>query len=108
MVCWQEQANKPVMLSRDEVVKTIADAREIVSPNGIEEGRAIAVNGTQQWISVRGRGRRNPIPLLVHGGPGSPEDWTLQSPWEDYFTVVEWNQRGAGKTYSLNGSQSTR
>ena len=105
VACGQQQANKPVMLSRDEVVKTIADARRIVSPNGIEQGRAIAVNGTQQWISVRGRDRRNPILLLVHGGPGSPEmpdDWTFQSPWEDYFTVVEWDQRGAGKTYSLN------
>jgi proline iminopeptidase len=93
MACGQQQANKPVMLSRDDVVKTIADARRIVSPNGIKEGRAIAMNGTQQRISVRGRDRRNPILLLVHGGPGSPEmpdDWTFQSPWEDYFTVVEW------------------
>ena len=31
-----------------------------------------------------------------------PDDWTFQTPWEDFFTVVEWDQRGAGKTYSLN------
>jgi pimeloyl-ACP methyl ester carboxylesterase len=31
-----------------------------------------------------------------------PEDYTFQSPWEDYFTVVEWDQRGAGKTYTAN------
>jgi proline iminopeptidase len=49
--------------------------------------------------------RKNPILLLLHGGPGSPEmpyDWTFQTPWGDFFTVVEWKQRGAGKTYALN------
>ena len=65
----------------------------------------IVVNGTQQAISVRGKDSRNPILLVLHGGPGSPEmpdDWTFQTPWEDFFTVVEWDQRGAGKTYSLD------
>jgi pimeloyl-ACP methyl ester carboxylesterase len=28
--------------------------------------------------------------------------WTFQTPWEDYFTVVQWDQRGAGKTYAAN------
>ena len=105
MALAQQPPDKTKTISRDKVVTIIADARRIVSPDGIEEGRAITVNGTQQWISVRGRDRRNPILLLLHGGPGSPEmpdDWTFQTPWEDYFTVVEWDQRGAGKTYSLN------
>ena len=96
---------KPVTLSRDEVVRTIANARKIVSSRGVESARAIVVNGTQQWISVRGKDLRNPILLVLHGGPGSPEmpdDWTFQTPWEDFFTVVEWDQRGAGKTYALN------
>ncbi len=66
---------------------------------------AISINGIQQWINVRGKDTRNPILLLLHGGPGSPEtpyNWTFQTPWEDFFTVVEWDQRGAGKTYALN------
>ena len=39
--------------------------------------------------------------ILVHGGPGSAElaiGWTFQRGWEDYFTVVQWDQRGAGQT----------
>jgi pimeloyl-ACP methyl ester carboxylesterase len=100
-----QEAAKPETLSRDEVVSTIANARKAVTSQGIEDSRAIAVNGTQQWISVRGRDRRNPVLLMLHGGPGSPEmpdDWTFQTPWEDFFTVAEWDQRGAGKTYALN------
>jgi len=92
-------------LSRAEVVKTIENARKIVSEFGVNDSAAISVNDSRQWISVRGKDRRNPILLVLHGGPGAPEipdDWTFQTPWEDFFTVVEWDQRGAGKTYSLN------
>ncbi len=31
-----------------------------------------------------------------------PADYTFQNPWEDYFTVVQWDQRGTGKTYAAN------
>src|ERR1700691_5814898 len=51
------------------------------------------------------RDRDNPILLFLHGGPAAPEmptSWTFESPWEDYFTVVQWDQRGAGKTYASN------
>lgn len=93
------------MLSRAEVTKIIADSRKIVSPNGIQELVKVPINGIDQWLSIRGRNRRNPILLYLHGGPGAPtmpEAWTFQSPWEDYFTVVQWDQRGTGKTYASN------
>ncbi len=96
---------QPDMLSRKEVTGIIADSRKIVSPNGVEELLAVPINGTRQWLSIRGADRRNPILLVLHGGPGSPTmpaDYTFQNPWEDYFTVVEWDQRGAGKTYASN------
>ena len=99
-----QDAPKPETLLRSQVTGTIENVRKIVTLHGVEDNRAIPINGTQQWISVRGKDRRNPILLVLHGGPGSPEmpdDWTFQTPWEDFFTVVEWDQRGAGKTYSL-------
>lgn len=83
----------------------IASQQRIVSPRGIQQHLLLPIDGTKQWISIRGRDRRNPILLVLHGGPGSPEmpdAWMFQSPWEDYFTVVEWAQRGAGKTYEAN------
>lgn len=86
--------------------KAIIAAREkIVSPHGIEQSLLVPIDGARQWISIRGNDLRNPILLVLHGGPGSPEmpaAWTFQSPWEDYFTVVEWDQRGTGKTYEAN------
>ncbi|HYD46626.1 MAG TPA: alpha/beta hydrolase, partial [Phenylobacterium sp.] len=83
----------------------IADARKIVAPQGIEELREVEIGGIKQWISVRGRDRRNPILLFIHGGPGyteMPIAWLYQKPWEDYFTVVQWDQRAAGKTAAAN------
>lgn len=96
----------PPPLTRERVTDIIANRFKIVSPNGIEELLPIDVNGTKQWISIRGRDARNPVLLYLHGGPGSPtmpEAWTFQAPWEDFFTVVQWDQRGAGKTFASNG-----
>jgi pimeloyl-ACP methyl ester carboxylesterase len=41
---------------------------------------------------------------MIHGGPGyvsMPISWWFGRGWEDYFTVVQWDQRGSGKTYLL-------
>ncbi len=97
--------DKSVKMSREEVTRIIANSRRIVSPNGVEELVRVPINGTDQWLSIRGRDRRNPILLVLHGGPASPSmpaDYVYQSPWEDYFTVVQWDQRGSGKTYNAN------
>lgn len=43
--------------------------------------------------------------LFLHGGPGSAESLFahfFQEKWEDIFTVVHWDQRGAGKTLTKN------
>jgi proline iminopeptidase len=92
-------------LQREEVTALLRENRKIVSEHGIEETRLVKIGSIKQAISIRGRDTRNPILLIAHGGPGSPEmphAYTFQSPWEDYFTVVEWDQRGAGKTYAAS------
>ena len=78
----------------------------IHTPNGIQEDRFIRLGGIEQWISIRGEDRSNPVILFVHGGPGdatSLHGWALLRPWFKRFTVVQWDQRGAGKTYGRNG-----
>ncbi len=83
----------------------LAEVGKIVSSNGIDEAKAVQIGGIRQWITVRGRDRRNPILLVIHGGPAAPDlpnRYLFEAPWTDYFTVVEWDQRGAGKTWALN------
>ena len=92
-----------------EAQSIIEDMQRIVTPNGIQESFAAQIGGIDQWVSVRGKDRDNPILLFVHGGPASPAlpvSWAFQRPWEEYFTVVQWDQRGAGKTYRANDPET--
>ncbi|WP_282243639.1 alpha/beta fold hydrolase [Stenotrophomonas sp. PS02300] len=95
----------PAPHSRAEAVKVIADLRKVVADNGIERLEKVRIGGIDQWVSIRGNDRRNPVLLMLHGGPGwvaMPTSWYFQRGWEEYFTVVQWDQRGAGKTYVAN------
>jgi len=80
----------------------IEDLQRIPAPGGIQESYKTRIGGIDQWLNVRGQDRDNPIILFVHGGPAAPVTptmWQFQRPIEEYFTVVNWDQRGAGKTY---------
>jgi pimeloyl-ACP methyl ester carboxylesterase len=79
----------------------ISASRVIRSPRGINESRFVRIGGVDQWISIRGEDRDNPVLLNLHGGPGLALD-TLPREWESRFTVVQWDQRGAGRTYIRN------
>jgi proline iminopeptidase len=99
------QALADDLRNRLDAVRIVADMERIVTPQGIERTQAVRIGGIDQWISVRGRDRRNPVLLMLHGGPGyvsMPTSWYFQRGWEEYFTVVQWDQRGAGKTYAAN------
>jgi pimeloyl-ACP methyl ester carboxylesterase len=96
-------ADKP--FTQDRARAIVGNLQKIVTPNGIDQRVAVPINGTKQWITIRGRDRNNPILLFIHGGPAAPEmptSWTFQNSWEDYFTVVQWDQRGSGKSYNEN------
>lgn len=98
-------AAAPAPHDRKEAVEIVANMRRIVADNGVERLEKIRIGGIDQWVSIRGNDRRNPVLLMLHGGPGwvsMPTSWYFQRGWEEYFTVVQWDQRGAGKTYSAN------
>ena len=83
----------------------LADYDKIVSDHGIDEAKAVEIGGIPQWITVRGRDRDAPILLVIHGGPAAPDlpnRYLYEPSWADYFTVVQWDQRGGGKTYEMN------
>lgn len=86
--------------SRDYITARLAELRKIHTPEGIEALEEVTLGGTRQWVSIRGKNRANPVLLFIHGGPGTPMmpmTWAYQAPWEDFFTVVQWDQRGVGK-----------
>jgi pimeloyl-ACP methyl ester carboxylesterase len=90
--------------SRAEATAIIGSARKIVTPDGVERLEKIRIGGIDQWVSIRGVDRRNPVLIVLHGGPGyvdMPMSWWFGRGWEEYFTVVYWDQRAAGKTYLL-------
>jgi pimeloyl-ACP methyl ester carboxylesterase len=66
-----------------------------------EEG-FVSVGGIEQWVTVKGANCANPVILFLHGGPGnplSPYGDSLYGAWEKDFTLVQWDQRGAGRTF---------
>jgi pimeloyl-ACP methyl ester carboxylesterase len=78
----------------------------ITTPNRINESRYVAIGGIEQWITIRGEDRDNPIVLFLHGGPGdatNPWGYAGFRTWLKRFTVVQWDQRGAGRTLGRNG-----
>ncbi|WP_426192362.1 alpha/beta fold hydrolase [Massilia sp. DWR3-1-1] len=65
----------------------------------------VPIGGIEQWVTVKGDDCANPIILFVHGGPGnplSPYSDALYGAWSKQFTLVHWDQRGAGMTYGRN------
>jgi pimeloyl-ACP methyl ester carboxylesterase len=82
-----------------------ARALAINTARGIDVGVFARIGGIDQWVQIRGESLDNPVILVLHGGPGfSYVPFTgIFRPWEKHFTVVQWDQRGAGQTYGRNG-----
>ena len=83
----------------------IASQLRIRGIHGIAEERFVKIDGVDQWVEIRGEDENNPVLLVVHGGPGS--SCSMFTPhlrsWEKHFTVVQWDQRGCGKTLARTG-----
>ena len=81
----------------------------ITTPNGLDEASFVKIGGVDQWIQIRGEDRNNPVILTVSGGPGNalyPLRYHIMQPWEKTFTVVDWDQRGSGLTYTHDGDDA--
>lgn len=70
----------------------------------------VTINGISQYLLHSGTTTENPVLLFLHGGPGDCESLFAHSmgdKWENLFTVVHWDQRGAGKTLTKNPNRNT-
>ncbi|HTG16728.1 MAG TPA: alpha/beta fold hydrolase, partial [Blastocatellia bacterium] len=85
-------------------------ALAVHTPNGIDEAIFVPLGGINQWITIRGANRDNPVVLFLHGGPGTPTnllDFSMAAAWTQSFMLVQWDQRGAGKTFGSGGTSAT-
>ncbi len=71
----------------------------------LNEQGFVRIGGIDQWIAIQGPGGASPVILYLHGGPAEAQSPFLKefAPWEQDFTVVNWDQRGSGKTFGRNG-----
>ncbi|MEJ1097291.1 MULTISPECIES: alpha/beta hydrolase [unclassified Pseudoxanthomonas] len=104
----QAQEACPDRSSYEPAREIIRDLGRIVAPTGVQEAYATKIGGVDQWINVRGQDRGNPLVLFVHGGPAAPitpSQWQFQRPLEEYFTIANYDQRGAGKTFNITAPE---
>jgi pimeloyl-ACP methyl ester carboxylesterase len=74
-------------------------------PGSIASLEWVELGGIKQAILLRGHSVHHPILLMLHGGPGMPQmhlAHSFQQPLERDFLVVQWDRRGAGKSYYGN------
>ena len=72
----------------------------------IEEAKYLKIGGIEQWVTIRGDEARKPLLLLIHGGPGDVQSpyVSVYAPYEHDFVLVQWDQRGSGRTFAKNGT----
>jgi pimeloyl-ACP methyl ester carboxylesterase len=71
----------------------------------IKEEKFVLIGGIEQWITIKGANLSNPVILFVLGGRGSvlsPYSEVIFNEWENDFILVNWDQRGAGRTFGRN------
>ncbi|MFD1412955.1 alpha/beta fold hydrolase [Oceanobacillus jeddahense] len=77
------------------------DEKGEVLENSVSILEPVQIAGIKQWILVRGEDQNCPLLLFLHGGPGSTQIGFIrkyEQALEKHFIVVNWDQRGAGKS----------
>lgn len=98
-----------LILLRLYAQRKVAREIRISAPRGIHSIEKVKLGGLDQSIQIRGEDRSKPILLFLHGGPGFPQMpfSHLNAELEKHFVVVQWDQRGAGKSYSWSIPKET-
>ncbi len=79
--------------------------RSAQTDGGIHHFQMLEVNDIHQAVLIRGQHINNPVLVYMHGGPGFPlfpfePNHEIFRLLEQHFTMVYWEQRGTGKSFS--------
>jgi len=91
-------------------IKPFVDKNGKVVKGSISQKVYVEINGIRMGLIIKSKNTSNPVLLFVHGGPGMPEyplTKTYPTGLDEYFTVVWWDQRGSGLSYSSDISAKT-
>lgn len=99
-------------------MKWLAKADFTISPQGISSIETITVGDSRQSILIQTERPGSPVLLFIHGGPCMPipgvssrgTDYTLVMTTKElvkHCTLVFWDQRGTGRSYSKEISKET-
>jgi len=91
-------------ISSFAIAQTELSKNDSTLQNQVSEEKYISINDIEQWVTIKGNSSK-PIILFLHGGPGSPITPYVDVLYQDLekdFIVVQWDQRGAGRTYGRN------
>jgi pimeloyl-ACP methyl ester carboxylesterase len=110
VVCTVALIGLAVLIARPATTDAIVDADGNRLAGSVAELTAVDINGNDLALLVRGHSIENPVLLFLAGGPGGSEMGAMRRhlpALEEHFTVVTFDQRGAGKSYPALDPTST-
>ncbi|MEQ8743010.1 alpha/beta fold hydrolase [Parasphingorhabdus sp.] len=93
-----------LMISPGQPAPLRDDSGQVI-PGSISERVAVEIGGISQAMIIQSVDSANPVLLFLHGGPGMTEFFMEQdypTGLEHHFTMVWWEQRGAGMSFSAD------
>lgn len=85
-------------------------ASYINTDKGVNEGIYVTLCGQEQYVLIQGEDTENPVIIWLHGGPSSPDtfvNYIFQKYLVEDYTIINWDQRGCGRTYFHNSEEDT-
>ncbi|MFT5168021.1 MAG: proline iminopeptidase [Saprospiraceae bacterium] len=85
--------------------KSETNNESIPTEKPVNEKLFLDLGGELQYVEIIGSSNKNPILLFIHGGPAWPQTPQLRhynSEIANKYTLVIWEQRGAGNSYKKN------
>lgn len=72
---------------------------------GVNEGIYVSLGGQEQYLLIQGKDTTNPVIIWLHGGPSGSDtfiNYFFEKHLVDEYTIINWDQRGCGRTYFHN------